>query len=451
MSPAAEVDALVIGAGVAGLAAARELERRGAEVVLVESSDTPGGVMQTDCVDGYRLERGPNSVLLRAPLLRGLERFGALAELEQAAPASRARFLLRGGELVPVPLGPLDLVRTPLLSGAGKRRLLREPFVAQGDGREETVAEFAGRRLGEEAVTGLVGPFLTGVYAGDERRLSAQSVFPSLVEAEQRHGSIVRGLLANALGRGERGRSGTFSARGGLGALSAELAAGLQQAPRYGHRVERIGRERDGFEVEVTREADSERWRARRVVVAAPASVAAALLRPFEPRASDWMDSVVYAPVATVCLGASAQALRQPVSGFGFLVPRGEGEALLGCLFMSELFADRAPPGRSLLHCILGGVRAPEVLDLDDAELSERAVSELERPRGVQGDLDSLRVLRWPRAVAQPAPGHVKALARVRAQLAEHGPIVIAGGYTDGVSVADSFASGLRAADDLTS
>ena len=125
MSPAAEVDALVIGAGVAGLAAARELERRGAEVVLVESSDTPGGVMQTDCVDGYRLERGPNSVLLRAPLLRGLERFGALAGLEQAAPASRARFLLRGGELVPVPLGPLDLVRTPLLSGAGKRRLLR--------------------------------------------------------------------------------------------------------------------------------------------------------------------------------------------------------------------------------------------------------------------------------------------------------------------------------------
>lgn len=451
MSPTPDVDALVIGAGIAGLAAARELELRGGEVVVVEAAEAPGGVMRTDRINGHLVERGPNTILLRAPLLRGLERFGAVDELEAASPASRSRFLLRGGELVPVPLGPLGLVRTPLLSGAGKRRLLREPFVSRGDGARETVAEFVGRRLGDETVTALVGPFLTGVYAGDERKLAAEVVFPGLVEAERNHGSLVRGMLANAVRRTERGRSGTFSVRGGLGALSASLAAGLRLAPRYGCRVERIARVAGAFAVTIAGAERSETWRVRRIVVATPAAPAAALVRDLDATAAEWIASVAYAPVATVCLSVGPGALRRAPSGFGFLVPRGESRGLLGCLFMSELFPGRAPAGRSLLHCILGGTRAPEILDLDDEQLAAFAMSELDSPLGVQSTLEAVRVLRWPRAVAQPVPGHVQALASARAQLAARGPIAIAGGYTDGVSVAGSFASGVRAACDLAS
>ena len=448
MSPAADVDVLVVGAGVSGLAAARELERRGASVLVVDDADAPGGVMRSDEIAGHRIERGPNTLLLRAPLLRGLERFGLADALVSASPASRSRFLARDGELVPVPLGPLDLARTPLLSGRAKRRLLREPFVARGDGSGESVAEFIARRLGPELVEALVGPFLTGVYAGDERRLGAEAVFPSLVEAERSHGSIVLGLLASVLRRGEqdRGRAGTWSHPEGLGGLAAALAAGLDGEVRQGVRVQRIVVGEHVLRVELEHRGTEQRWTARRVLVAAPAAAAATMLAPLGRDVAEWIGSVSYAPVATVALSAPIGALRRRAEGFGFLVPRGEGRGLLGCLFMSELFEGRAPAGRQLLHCLLGGVRAPELLDLDDEALARHAIEEVDSLLGVAGELDVLRVARIRRAVAQPLPGHRLALQRARSALAACGPIELAGGYTDGVSVADSFASGVAAA-----
>ena len=178
------MDALVIGAGIAGLAAAREFERRGRSVLLVEAQDRPGGVMRSDRVGDYLVERGPNSFQLKAPMRRALEAWGVNDACVRAAPASRERFLVRDGELLPVPLSPLALVRSPLLSAGAKLRLLREPFVRRGDGASESVAEFVERRLGSETLRNLVGPFLTGVYAGDEAQLGAGPVFPALVEAE---------------------------------------------------------------------------------------------------------------------------------------------------------------------------------------------------------------------------------------------------------------------------
>jgi oxygen-dependent protoporphyrinogen oxidase len=186
------------------------------------------------------------------------------------------------------------------------------------------------------------------------------------------------------------------------------------------------------------------------VVLATPARAAARLAASLDADAAAWIGGVDYAPIATVCLSAATAALRRPPSGFGFLVPRGEGRGLLGCLFMSELFADRAPEGRHLLHCMLGGARVSEVLELDDAELAALATEELAAPLGVVGDLEVLRVARWPRAVAQPLPGHRVGLRAARTRLASLGSIALAGGYTDGVSVADSFASGIAAARALT-
>jgi oxygen-dependent protoporphyrinogen oxidase len=450
VSAPSDVDALVVGAGIAGLAAARELERRGAEVVVVDPADAPGGVMRTDAVDGHRIERGPNTVLLRAPFWQALEQLGLGTQMVRASPASRSRWLLRSGRLVPVPRGPLDLVRTSLLSGAAKRRLLREPFVARGDGSGETVAEFVARRLGPEVVEALVGPFLTGVYAGDERRLGAEAVFPSLVEAERGHGSVVRGLLAGALRRGRpRGRSGTYSHAGGLGGLADAMAAGLRSPLQLGTRVRAIAPDRSSVRVELEDASGAQSWTARRLVLATPSSVAGPLLRNVDAEAARWVGSVDYAPIVALALSAAPGTLRHAPSGFGFLVPRGEGRGLLGCLFMSELFPDRAPPGRRLMHCMLGGVRAPGLVDLEDAELVALACEELDTPLGLDASPAVLSVRRWPRAVAQPVPGHRAALAAARGAVAARGPIALAGGYTDGVSVPDAFLSGVAAAAQL--
>ena len=130
-------------------------------------------------------------------------------------------------------MSPVALVRTPLLGATSKLRLLAEPFVRRGPPEGESVAEFVARRLGRGVVTGLVGPFLTGVYAGDEEQLGARAVFGQLVELEQRFGSLTAGALLGSLGRRRpRGLRGSYSTQEGLGPFARRLADRLAEPPR---------------------------------------------------------------------------------------------------------------------------------------------------------------------------------------------------------------------------
>jgi oxygen-dependent protoporphyrinogen oxidase len=442
-----ELDALVVGAGIAGLGAALELESRGREVVVVDPADRPGGVMRTDHVAGYVVERGPNTFQVKAPMRGLLERRRLSDALLKAAPASRQRFLHRDGALVPVPLSPASLLSTPLLSAGAKLRLLLEPFVRRGDGESESVAEFVGRRLGGGAVEGLVGPFLTGIYAGDERELGAAAVFPSLVDFERRSGSIALGGLLSAIGRhGGGGLRGTWSAPDGLGPFARHLSEALAEPPALGSRVLSVSRDGARWRVEVVSAAGEQTLSVERVVVAAPAYDAANILRGVDGEVASILEGVRYAPIVGVPVGIEPADARAAIEGFGFLVPRQEGLGLLGCLFMSQLFPERAPEGRELLQCLLGGVRWPESVDLPDDALLDRLFADLDRTLGLRGSPTSLGVTRWPRAVPQPDREHAVRLAWVRARLAETPGIAVAGSYVAGVGVADSLASGLSAA-----
>lgn len=443
-------DVLVVGAGAAGLAAARTLESAGREVLVVEARAQPGGVMQTSEVDGYRVEHGPNSLQVKPAAHRFLLEQGLASVLEKASPASRKRQIFARDGLLDAPMGPLALLRTRLLTGAGKRRLLAEPLVARGDGRQESVSEFIGRRLGHEAVSALVGPFLTGVYAGDERRLGAESVFPALVELERSHGSLVVGGLAMALRSLVRrsaevaAPSGPHSAHGGLGTLARELASGLA-ALRLEAPVQSLAQDGDRWRATF---ADGE-VTARGVLIATPAREAAALLESVSPDAAAGLAGIEYAPIAVVAFGVDPNELRGPAEGFGFLVPRDAGLGLLGCLFMSRLFTGRAPEGKLLLHCMVGGVRWPEALELSDDELTRRVCEDLDGSLGLRAEPQRLLIRRWPRAVAQPAVDHRARIEKIRRLLGEHPGLEAAGSYLDGVSLADTLASGVAAAERL--
>ena len=448
-----ECDVLVVGAGAAGLAAARTLESAGRQVVVAEAGDCAGGVMGTSEVDGFVIEHGPNTFLVKAPAHRFLLSQDLTALLEKASPASRKRQLFHEGRLVDVPMGPVDLVRTSLLSGAAKRRLLREPFVAPGAGREESVAQFMARRLGPEIVSSLVGPFLTGVYAGDESQLGAEAVFPALVELEREHGSLVKGGLASAWrsmrgGKQEPGAlRGTHSIRGGLRSLVAALASPLREL-RLRSPLRELHREAQGWRVML---GEGERLQAGSVLLATPAPEAAKLLGPVCAEAATTLGGIEYAPIATVALGVDPADLRTPAEGFGFLVPRAAGLGLLGCLFMSRLFEGRAPEGKLLLHCMVGGVRWPDAISLPDDLLTKRVCEDLDTTLGLRADPQRLMIRRWPRAVAQPGVGHPARIAAARSALRATPGLELAGSYADGVSLADTLASGMAAAERLLS
>jgi oxygen-dependent protoporphyrinogen oxidase len=436
------LDGIVVGAGIAGLAAACELRRRGLEVVLCEAGSRAGGVAQTGRRDGYLFERGPNTFRVNAALRGLLAARGLDARLVPASPASRARFLLGEGGLVPVPLGPGALVRTPLLSTRAKLRLLREPFVRRGGIPGESAAAFVARRLGPEVAERLVTPLLVGIYAGDARRLAADPVFAGLVSHERTHGSIARGLVASALRRGPRGLPGIFSAEGGVSELVRALADELGPALRLATPVASLRRGSGAWEVETP----AGTLRARGVVVATPAREAALLLGKLDDEAARLLEGIAYAPVASLSFGVDPAGAREPIRGFGFLVPPGREPALLGCLFMSQLFPGRAPAGRELCTVLAGGTFHSELLELADDALADRVRDGLVRVLGLRGEVRLLGVTRWPRAVPQPVAGHRERVAAVRARLAAHPTLALAGAYLDGVAFADSAASGVRAA-----
>jgi oxygen-dependent protoporphyrinogen oxidase len=441
-----DVDAIVIGAGAGGLAAALELEARGRSVCALDAGDRPGGVMRSDRIDGFLVERGPNTTRMPAGALALLQRAGLEAALEKASPESRARFLLRPEGLVPVPLDPLRFARTQLLSRAGKLRLLREPWIPRGDGGSESVAAFVERRFGREVLDALIAPFLVGVYAGDEHALGAEAVFPTLVAAEREGGSIARGALRRAFRRGaQRGFPGTWSAQGGLGGLATLLARGLGERLQLGARVRALAPEAGGWRVEL----EDESLRARAVVLAADAGGAAELLAPLDTEAAAFQRTLRFAPIVSVALALEAGASRLPLEGFGFLVPRDVGLDLLGALFMSRLFARRAPPGQELVTAMIGGLRWPGAVDAPDDELLRRIHAGLDRALGLRQTPRALAITRWPRAVPQPGPRHVRAVRAIRARLAHFPPLALAGACWDGVALGETLAAGARAAADL--
>ena len=433
-------DAVVVGAGAAGLAAAHALRKAGRDVLVLEAREAPGGAMQTAAQDGFVFERGPNSLRVSAPLLQLLREAAQEGVLERAGRASRARYLLRPSGLVHAPLGPLAFAASELVSARGKLRMLAEPLVARGDAASESVAQFVARRLGREALEKLVAPFLTGVYAGDETQLGAEAVFPSLVRFERERGSIAIGALAAASSRAPRGLAGSFSARGGLGELSAALARALGTGVvRCGCHVRGIARDGAGWRVVLAREEIA----ARSLVLAIDAPAAAKLLAPLDAEAAQLVAGVRYAPIASVALDVDPRGVRRALSGFGFLVPRDLGIDLLGALFMSQLFSDRAPAGRELVTALIGGARWPSVMDASDAEISKRVLAGLDRALGLTAPPRVLAISRWREAVPQPGVDHLARIASLRARFAGDATFALAGGWLDGVAVSEAFASGL--------
>src|SRR5262245_54719580 len=339
----AQVEAVVVGAGIAGLAAALELQSAGCDVFVVDPSDRPGGVMRTDHRKGYVVESGPSTAVVRAPMLDFLAKRGLHDGLLRAAPASRKRFLYRGGSMIRVPDSPWRIARTPLLSKRAKLRALTEPFRLRGKSETESVAEFIGRRLGREVSASLVGPFLTGVYAGDEEQLGAAAVFPRWVDRERRYGSLALGGLFGLLRRGERGLRGSYATEQGFGPFARRLAEALIDPPALRTRVAWIARDGARWHVDLTSPSGDRAVCAARVVVGAPAYAAADVLRGLDGEIAAALEGIAYAPIVVAPVGIEADAAREPVEGFGFLVAREESLGLLGCLFMSQLFRGRAP------------------------------------------------------------------------------------------------------------
>jgi oxygen-dependent protoporphyrinogen oxidase len=435
-------DVAVVGAGISGLSAALYLSRGGASVAVLEPADRPGGALRT-LVDGpWTFELGPNTVLEKPPVAELLATAGLVGERVAAAPAGKKRYIWKGDRLEPMPGGPLGLVRTPLFPAAAKLALLREPFVGRGpatvdplgDG-DESIADFVRRRLGPAWLRYAVGPFVSGVYAGDPERLSVRWAVARIAALERDHGSLIRGALAKRKGPAPGGAMIGYT--GGFEALGRRLAEQLADV-RLNTPVTALDRDGDGWLLATPGGA----VRAAQVVLALPADATAALLAGVTAGRAQPLADVPYAPVVVGCLGYRREQVAHPLDGFGFLVPRDEGLRILGCLFSSSLFPGRAPAGHVALTIFAGGAMGRELAAEPDAAVWQAIESDVARALGTSGEPAFRHLRRWPRAIPQYELGHGRFVALAAALERELPGVYLAGNWVGGVAVPDSVARG---------
>lgn len=434
-------DAVILGAGPAGLSVAHAMLRAGAKVKVLEPAARIGGSIRTHREDGWIVETGPNTLQLEGPEDEVLLAAYGLAEVMQSADMRAARrYIFARGELHGLGPSPLTILTGKLLSWRGKLRLLSEPFRAKGGHAGETVVEFATRRFGAEAAALLMDPIVSGVHAGDPARLVMASCFPRIRALEQEHGSVLGGLR-----RGPKTRRTVVGFPGGMQQLAEAMASRLPAEDlRLRTVTTSLRRDARGWNV-AWREADGseEGVAARHLVVTAPFWHWGSL--PFDetvaPFLRDWENTKV-PPVTVVARGYAREDVPHPLDGFGYLTPGGEGRDVLGCLFPSSVLPGRAPEGHVLVCCFIGGDRHPELARLPEEALRRLVDEELAATLGIRQAPKREWIQRWDRAIPQYDAGQIRREAALAQAEAAHPGLHFHGAFRGGISLMHALRGG---------
>ncbi len=428
----------VVGAGIAGLAAALELTRAGARVVVLEGAGQVGGKVRASDVGGLRVDEGADSMLRRVPWGTDL---AAAAGLPLVSPTAGGASLWTRGRLRPLPTGtvlgvPADLAslaRSEVLSAGGLARVTIDLALPGTPLQQDiSVGELVGRRLGREVVERLVDPLLGGVYAGHADLLSLQATLPALAATAARHRSVI---LAARAARGVPTPGPVFAGvSGGLGALPVALAAQLDV--RLGATVRSLERTPTGWRLVTGSAADPSYVVADAVVLAVPAAPAARLLRGHAP--VEELGGVDYASVAIITLVLDGPS---PGSGSGYLVPAVEGRTTKAVTFTSRKWGR---PGPAVVRASVGRFGENHDLQRDDADLVAAVLDELALAVGPLPRLLDSRITRWGGGLPQYAVGHLALVARLRSSLPAG--LAVAGAAYEGVGVPAVAKSGQDAA-----
>ncbi|WP_026351376.1 protoporphyrinogen oxidase [Hymenobacter aerophilus] len=390
----------IIGGGISGLTLAWGLQRAGIDYDLFEASPRPGGTICSEQHGGYLLEVGPNSLQLSDELAVLFQELGLTDKVEDAAAVSQNRYVLRAGAYQPLPGTPPGLLTSKFFSLKGRYNIVRELFRKPEPVNElETLGGFFTRRFGSEVVEYALNPFISGIYAGDPAQLLLHKTFPQLAALEQRHGSVLRGLMKT---KSSAGRRRIVSLAGGLQTLPNTLAAKLRRA-HFGQAATRLHRHDDDGRWELDTTAGPAPRLYQHVVLALPTHAAAKLLTEQFPAEAAALAAVYYPPMTAVYTAYQRTDVGHPLNGFGALHPKAEQPYAAGSIWTSSLFSGRAPAGQVLFTTFVGGTQY-EPQALEPADQQQAAVhAELSRFYGLKADAAPVWQHRhfWPRAIPQ--------------------------------------------------
>ncbi len=447
---------VVVGGGVTGLATAFRVLTGGkngerVELTLVEASGRFGGKINTVREDGLILDGGPDAFVANKPFATRLCRDLGLGDrLIETIAENRRVYIQRNGKLHPLPEGVvlgiptriLPMATSPLFSKRGLARMGLDLLLPRGDDPDESMGSFVERRLGREALDRLAEPLLGGIYVGDPRKLSIRATFPQLAELEDAHRSLVLGTLkTRKLPKHGPPPSAFYSLVSGMSELPETLAkrvGELGATIRTNTKVERIAEDGGKYRVTVRGPSgDEDVLVADHVVLGVPAAVAAPLLAPIEPVASEILGGIEYVSSATCLLAYPRSAIPHPMDAVGALIPKTEGPRILAISFMTSKWPGRGPADTAVIRVFFGGYEREADVTVDDATMLATAKRDLATVLGARGEPKLARFFRYVKANPQPFVGHLARMRRVREAIAKHPGLHIGGMAYDGVGIPD--------------
>lgn len=435
-------DAIIIGAGLTGLSTAFYLKRKGLNIVVLEKEKRTGGAIRSHNENGFVFEEGPNTGVIGNPEIAELFEFLGINP-ETANSDAEKRLILKNNKWHPLPCGAVSFLKTPLFSFSDKIKIAFEPFRKKGTDPEESVASLASRRIGRSFVDYAVNPFISGIYAGDPTKLVTKYALPKLYNLEQKYGSFIGGSYKKSKEvKSDRDKKATrkvFSGKQGFSSLVEKLVEkiGEENIICSAEKIQIIPHQKQ-YEVTFLQEGNPTILTADKVI----STVGAHALPQILPFVNDTdmfnISTLTYARVIQVAVGVNREAIDDQYISFGGLIPEKENQRILGVLFPSFCFEDRAPEGYATLAIYMGGIRNPEIFELNDDAIKQI----------VREDLDSLfhiptsaiqfiKIFRHPYAIPQYEKSSGKRFETIEKIESQYPGLIIAGNLRNGIGIAD--------------
>jgi oxygen-dependent protoporphyrinogen oxidase len=431
----------IIGGGISGLCTAYRLKKQGFEVVLLEKSATVGGNIKTELADGFLIEHGPNSTLASEHLFELADELGLTSEIAYASGGAKKRYILKNNELQALPMKIVSLIGNKSFSAKAKLRLLKEPFITSKAAGDESISEFFARRLGQEIVDYAVDPFISGIFAGNPDNLSLKSAFPKLFELEKNYGSLLKGAIFSPKEKKSKlpkNASRTVSFKNGMQTLTDKLAEILGESVRLNVEALEIKRAENGKYNLRTSDENIDAQTFDSIVISTPSFVAARLIKNLDVELAQQLADVYHPPVAVVFTAFKKENIKFDLDGFGFLIPKLERRKILGSLWNSVIFENRAPENFHLLTTFIGGARNAGLVETSgEDDLIKIALDELNSILGLSGAPVFARVKKWEKAIPQYNIGYEKIVESIENFQRQSGGIFFCSNFYRGISVGD--------------